>query len=65
MKRTGPITIRHPMRIPFSKANTLFLATLVIYLMLTVTVHAEPATVSVSKRVSLEKVFPDANGGFG
>ncbi len=65
MKSIGPIAIRHPMRIPFSKANILFLATLVIYLLLTVTVHAEPATVPVSKRISIGKVFPDANGGFG
>jgi hypothetical protein len=65
MKSTDTLTIRHPLEIRSSTANTLLFATLVIIMMLTMTVHAEPVTVPLDKRISLKKVFPEANGSFG
>ena len=64
MKSIGPIAINRPRDIGSSRANTLFLATLLI-MMITMPVHAEPETKPMDKRISIEKVFPDANGGFG
>jgi hypothetical protein len=65
MKSIGTVAIRYPFGIRSSTANTLFFATLVIIMMLTLTVHAETATMPMDKRISLERVFPGANGGFG
>lgn len=65
MKSIYPQAIRHPYEIPSSTANTLFFATIVIIMMLTLTVNAEPEKMPMDKRISLEKTFPDANGGFG
>lgn len=65
MKRIYCHSICHPFEMPSSKANTLFFAALVTIMMLTLTAHAEPETMPMDKRISIEKVFPDANGGFG
>ena len=45
-------------------ANTLFLTTLLIT-MITIPVHAESGTKPMDKRISIERVFPAANGGYG
>ena len=66
MERIGPIAIsrQHQWDVGSSTANTLFITTLLI-MMITMPVHAEPETKPMDKRISIEKVFPDANGGFG
>ena len=65
MKRAYPLTILYPLDVPAKKINTLFLATFVIVMMLTPTVDADPVTMPLDRRISIETVLPDANGGFG
>lgn len=65
MKSIGPIAISRQWNVGSSTANTLFFAAIVTIMMLTLPVHAEPETKPMDKRISIEKVFPDANGGFG
>jgi len=65
MNRAYPHALRYPLETPSSTANTLFFATLVMVMMLSLTVHAEPGTMPLDRRISIEKVFPDANGSFG
>jgi hypothetical protein len=52
MKRINPLAIRYPLGLRSSTANTLFFATIVVYVVLTVTVHAAPETEPMHKRSS-------------
>jgi hypothetical protein len=64
MKTVGPIAIQHQFEIQSSSVNTLFFATLAIIMMLTVPAPADPETMPVDKRITIKKVFPDADNGF-
>jgi len=65
MKNNGSRAIRHPLGTKSSRANTLFFATLAVIMMLTLPARGEPETISVDKRITIERIYPDTKGGFG
>ena len=65
MKTMNSFAIEHPSSVSSSRANTLFFSTLVVIMMLTLTAHAESGTLPVDKRITIERVFPDSDTGFG
>ena len=65
MKTSNPLTDRCPLGRGSSTANTLFMATLSIIVMITLPGHAGSGKNTVYKRISLEKVIPDGREGFG
>ena len=65
MKNTGAHTIQQQLGVQSSAANTFFIATLVITMMLSMAAHAKPEPMTIDKRISIQRVLPDADDGFG
>ena len=65
MESIVPRAIQHPLEMKSSTANILFFATIAVIMMLTVPAQGEPNSVPVDQRITIERVLPDADGGFG